>query len=74
MKKLLNGIILVILVPSLVMAWEGEIVFEDNFTGDELDRDKWEYQEGCGNSNLHHKRIILFSLEIWLILVFFSIW
>jgi len=32
----------------LVNAWEGDIVFEDNFEGSSLDLNKWEYQEGCG--------------------------
>jgi len=31
------------------VAWDGRIVFEDNFDGTNLDLNKWEYQEGCGN-------------------------
>jgi len=35
-------------------AWEGNIVFQDNFDGNSLDLNKWEYQEGCGNGKFKH--------------------
>jgi beta-glucanase (GH16 family) len=32
-----------------VEGWSGTIVFEDNFEGNSLDLNKWEYQEGCSD-------------------------
>lgn len=33
---------------NFVGAWKGKIVFQDNFDGNHLDLNKWEYQESCG--------------------------
>lgn len=44
-------------ILSNALEWEGQLVFEENFDGDSLDLNKWEYQEACGNRNatLHFK-------------------
>jgi len=47
--KVLQKAILFFTCLCIANAWEGEIVFEDNFEGNSLDLNKWEYQEGCGN-------------------------
>lgn len=43
------GFIAVLL--NVALGWEGTVVFEDNFDGNSLDLNKWEYQEACGNGN-----------------------
>jgi len=49
MASIKQLLVLLLALLHVVTAWDGQIVFEDNFEGNSLDLNKWEYQEGCGN-------------------------
>jgi len=63
MKFLVNVIFLSAIVSfRSSSAWEGKVVFTDDFEGDFLRKHYWDYEEGCGGNITHQLKSLQFLI------------